>query len=117
MSLELMDRLAHPTGAGRTEADIQSDIQTLLSGSQFKHNGHAPKLEEQVGDGSQRRIDVAIGATVIEVKKSGSSRTRVWSPERVAGRIGVEVSLRMEVLTLPIRKTSTCPSLLSSRPI
>ncbi len=46
----------------------------------------------------------------------GSSRTRVWSVERVVGRIGVEVSLRMEVPTLTIRKTSTCSTLPSPRP-
>lgn len=51
----------------RTEADIQSDIKLLLLSGDF--DLESPRLEEQVGDGTKRRIDIAAGATVIEVKK------------------------------------------------
>ncbi|WP_337456683.1 N-6 DNA methylase [Prescottella sp. D32] len=65
---DLIARLASPDTTARTEADIQSDVKILLLSGQFGLD--EPSLEEQVGDGSRRRIDVAIGATVIEVKKS-----------------------------------------------
>ena len=63
----LITRLASPDATGRTEADIQSDIKTLLTTGDFDLD--TPRLEEQIGDGSRRRIDIATGATVIEVKK------------------------------------------------
>lgn len=56
------------TTPGRTESDIQSDIKGLLIDADL--NLGAPNLEEPTGDGTKRRIDIAIGATVIEVKKS-----------------------------------------------
>lgn len=62
-----MKRLSDPGATARTEADIQSDIKLLLTTGEF--NVDTPRLEEQVGDGSKRRIDIAAGATVIEVKK------------------------------------------------
>ena len=63
----LITRLASPEATGRTEADIQSDIKMLLTNGDF--NLDTPRLEEQIGDGTRRRIDIATGATVIEVKK------------------------------------------------
>lgn len=65
---DLFERLSAPQSSGRTESDIQSDVKMLLLSGNFSLD--VPRLEEQVGDGSRRRIDVAIGATVIEVKKS-----------------------------------------------
>jgi hypothetical protein len=65
---ELFERLSMPKLSGRTEADIQSDVRMLLLTDVFDLD--APRLEEQVGDGTRRRIDIAVGATVIEVKKS-----------------------------------------------
>lgn len=62
-----MARLAAPNTTARSEADIQADIRLLLLGKEFELD--APKLEDQVADGSRRRIDIAVGATVIEVKK------------------------------------------------
>jgi hypothetical protein len=64
----LVARLVSPGTTARTEAEIQSDVRTLLLEDQFGLD--APALEEPVGDGSRRRIDIAAGATVIEVKKS-----------------------------------------------
>lgn len=67
VSVELFKRLASTAATARTEADIQSDIKALLIAGDFDLD--APRLEEQMGDGTRRRIDIAAGATVIEVKK------------------------------------------------
>jgi hypothetical protein len=65
-----VDRLATREGA-RTEADIQSDIQTVLAGGELNLTvgDVVPSLEQQTADGSRRRIDIAICHCVIEVKK------------------------------------------------
>ena len=72
---DLLARLVGQASVGRTEADIQSDIKMLLhSAKDYLSSdgsiGKSLQLEEQLGDGSRRRIDIALGATVIEVKKS-----------------------------------------------
>lgn len=64
---ELTDRLAKVGIPGRTEADIQSDVRQLLLDGNFGLD--EPRLEVQTADGTKRRIDVQIGATVIEVKR------------------------------------------------
>lgn len=64
---EVFSRLARPEVTGRTEADIQADVRMLLLDTRF--NLDVPRLEEQLEDGTRRRIDIAVGATVIEVKK------------------------------------------------
>ncbi len=57
-------------GGDRTEADIQSDIQTILTGGDLNLTvDDVPKLEQQTADGTRRRIDIAICHCVIEVKK------------------------------------------------
>lgn len=54
----------------RTEADLQTDISILLvSGDLNLDAEDVVKRESQVGDGTQRRIDVEVGRTIIEVKK------------------------------------------------
>jgi SAM-dependent methyltransferase len=67
---DVVDRLARRT-EGRTEADIQSDVRFLLLTAELDLQDQdlvePPKLETQAGAG--RRIDVELGATVIEVKK------------------------------------------------
>lgn len=54
----------------RTEADIQSGISAflLLSPLGLEAN-EIVKLEEQVNDGTRRRIDISIGKLILEVKK------------------------------------------------
>lgn len=68
MELNLGERLAQPGVVGRTEADIQSDVRMLLLTEAFDLD--APRLEEQLADGTRRRIDISLGATVIEVKRT-----------------------------------------------
>lgn len=66
MSVEqYVESLATPARPGRTEADVQSDIKGLLISGGFGLG--SPQLEVPAGE--QRRIDVELGATVIEVKK------------------------------------------------
>jgi hypothetical protein len=55
-------------GAGRTEADIQSDVRMLLLlGLELSEAGFTVLLEAQIGD--RRRIDVEAGLAIIEVKR------------------------------------------------
>ena len=76
---DLLARLVQPAAVGRTEADIQSDIKMLLLSApdlipSDDPGSKALNLEEQLADGTRRRIDVALGATVIEVKKKLTTR-------------------------------------------
>lgn len=69
ISKQVADRLAVRQATG-TEADIQSNIQTLLSAGDLNLDvSDVPKLEQQLADGTRRRIDVAICHAVIEIKK------------------------------------------------
>src|SRR5688500_7354407 len=63
---ELVRRLANRARV-RTEADVQSDLQTLLLYGGFNLHEREVRLESQAGGG--RRLDVEVGRTVIEVKK------------------------------------------------
>ena len=65
---QYLSRLLNPA-PGFTEADIQSDIKGLLIAANITGDSNIVKLEEPVKDGTHRRIDIAIGSTVIEVKK------------------------------------------------
>lgn len=65
-----MDRLVAKTGGVRSEATIQSDVRMLLLDPELglAEDDLDVQLEAQVG--RQRRIDVEVGCTVIEVKRS-----------------------------------------------
>lgn len=72
---DLLARLVGHVSAVRTEADIQSDIKMLLLSAPdlLPSDGSSSKslqLEEQLGDGSRRRIDISLGSSVIEVKRA-----------------------------------------------
>ena len=58
--------------ASRTEADLQSDIQTLLlwGGLNLDDDHLNVQLESQLGGGTRRRIDIEVGHAVIETKRS-----------------------------------------------
>lgn len=56
----------------RAEATLQADIRQLLLDADLnlgEEDVMTPELEAQVGDGTGHRIDIEMGATVIEVKK------------------------------------------------
>lgn len=78
----------------RTEADIQSDIQTLLLHGGLNLSDPQVHLESQVRDGTRRRIDVEAGATVFEVKKSlaGPQATLSEFEEQLAGYVATRSS-------------------------
>lgn len=59
----------------RTEAEVQSAIASYLTISDVGLDpSQISRLEEQIGDGTQRRIDISYGSLVIEVKKDLKSR-------------------------------------------
>ena len=89
-------RLARPDATGRTEADIQSDIRQLLLGGRF--NLDVPRLEEQLDDGTRRRIDIAVGATVIEVHPEVSFAAMAGAPVLPGKRTEEGVAARLDVL-------------------
>ena len=72
-----------------TEADIQSSIQTVLtSGALNLDPNEAVRLEDQLADGTRRRIDISICHCVIETKKDLRNRAAKADGEmQVAGYI------------------------------
>lgn len=74
-------------GVAQTEADIQSDIQTVLAGGELNLTvDEVPKLEQQTADGTKRRIDIAICHCVIEVKKDlRNAAVRADGEQQLAG--------------------------------
>src|SRR5665647_170342 len=79
-------------GSGRTEADVQSDVRTiLLYGGLNLDDQQVVKLEEQTADGTRRRIDVAVGFTVIEIKEDlRSGNVKAKAIEQLAGYVQVK---------------------------
>ena len=73
--------------AGRTEADIQADVRdVLLYGGLNISEDQLVLLEAPVA--AQRRIDVEVGFTVVEVKKDlRSDRVRERAVEQLAGYV------------------------------
>lgn len=74
----------------RTEADVQADVRQFILTAPFELDEGDVKnvmLESQLGD--RRRIDVEVGATVIEVKRDlRKGRVRVEALEQLAGYVG-----------------------------
>ena len=79
-------------GAVRTEADVQADLYLVLtSGSLALDTGDVVRLEQQVGDGTRRRLDVEVGQCAIEVKKDlRPARIRVDAEAQLAGYVGTQ---------------------------
>lgn len=71
---DLMERLVNKAGGVRSEATIQSDVRILLLDSELDLDD--VHLETQVG-AKHRRIDVEVGCTVIEVKKTLASAAAI----------------------------------------
>lgn len=69
----LMDRLVDKAGGVRSEATIQSDVRILLLDPDLGLAGDDLEVQLEAPVGQGRRIDVEVGATVIEVKKALSS--------------------------------------------
>lgn len=86
--IQLMERLVNKSGGVRSEATIQSDVRMLLLDRELglDEDDLDVQLEAQVGRG--KRIDVEVGCTVIEVKRSISSPTAIAAAaEQLAGYV------------------------------
>ncbi len=90
---DLVKRMA-TRGGGRTEADVQADIRTLLLYGGLNLEDHqVVKLEEQTADGTRRRIDVAVGFTVIEVKEDlRAGNVRPKAVEQLSGYVSTQTA-------------------------
>lgn len=72
-----MDRLVHKAGGVRSEATIQSDVRMLLMDPELGLAEEQLDVQLEARVGHRRRIDVEVGCTVIEVKKSLHSATLI----------------------------------------
>lgn len=91
----LMDRLVTKTGGVRSEATIQADIRMLLLDPELglTEDNLDVHLEAQVGE--QRRIDIEVGCTVIEVKRSLHSPTVIAAAvHQLAGYVATRAAER-----------------------
>lgn len=66
----LQDRLVNVSGAMRSEATIQSDVRMLLLDPHFGLAEDSLDVQLETPVGERKRIDVEVGCTVIEVKRS-----------------------------------------------
>lgn len=66
----LMDRLINKAGAVRAEATIQADVRSLLLDPYLGLAEQSLDVQLETLVGNRRRIDVEVGCTVIEVKRS-----------------------------------------------
>lgn len=66
----LIDRLVLGTGGVRSEATIQSDVRMLLLDAELGLDDDDLDVQLETQVGHHRRIDVEVGCTVIEVKRS-----------------------------------------------
>jgi hypothetical protein len=67
--LDILDRLVKPADF-RSEATIQSDVRMLLLDPELGLRDENLDVQLEVQVGNRRRIDIEVGCTVIEVKKS-----------------------------------------------
>lgn len=83
---KIVERLAEL--ANRPEATTQADIYSLLTQADLGlDDDDVVTTEEQVGDGTRRRIDVAVGHVVIEVKKKLNAPDLPKAVEQLAGYV------------------------------
>lgn len=66
----LQDRLVNAAGVTRSEATIQSDVRMLLLDPHLGLAEESLDVELETPVGDRKRIDVEVGCTVIEVKRS-----------------------------------------------
>ncbi|KOU84823.1 restriction endonuclease BseRI [Streptomyces sp. XY58] len=62
-----MRRIASAPDTGRSEVTVQADIRAFLLAGEMNLTADDVELEQQVGDG--RRLDIAVGRTIIETKQ------------------------------------------------
>jgi hypothetical protein len=74
-------------GPNRNEATLQADIRTLLKHGVKLPDNQVVSIEDQTNDGTRRRIDVAVGRTVIELKKDLRAPAALAALEQLAGYV------------------------------
>lgn len=99
--LEVLERLAR-RNPGRSEADIQSDVRDVLLYGGFELGEETVRLESPAAD--RKRIDVEVGALVIECKRDLRPRRTLDEAEDqlagyLAGRDRTEAGAYVGVLT------------------
>lgn len=82
----LVADIANREKPGRTEADVQSGLKVLLLAAPLELDEDELDVLLEAQAGKRRRIDVEVGATVIEVKKD--LRVGNVRPEAVAQLAG-----------------------------
>lgn len=75
----LLDRLVNAAGVIRSEATIQSDVRMLLLDPHLGLAEESLDVQLETPVGNRRRIDVEVGRTVIEVKRSLATPAAVQS--------------------------------------
>lgn len=84
---ELVRRLA-ARDPGRAEANIQSDVRTLLLYGGLNLSEESVEVVLETAAGGGRRIDVEVGRTVIEVKKNlTSGKVKAEAEAQLAGYV------------------------------
>ncbi|QXU53475.1 hypothetical protein [Rhodococcus sp. LW-XY12] len=70
-----------------TEADIQSSIKAVLLAADIGLKEDGVLLEDPMGDGSKRRIDIRFGQAIIETKRTLAQTDLI--PPGVSGELMV----------------------------
>jgi hypothetical protein len=84
----LMDRLINKSAAVRSEATIQSDVRILLLDPSLGLAEHDLDVDLETPAGHGRRIDIEVGCTVIEVKRSLAAPAAITAArEQLAGYV------------------------------
>lgn len=70
-----------------TEADIQSSIKTILLAADIGLDDTGVVLEDPMGDGTRRRIDIRFGQAIIETKRDLSQTDLPAALDQLAGYV------------------------------
>lgn len=70
-----------------TEADIQSSIKTILLAADIGLHEDGVLLEDPLGDGSKRRIDIRFGQAIIETKRDLTQTDIAGALEQLTGYV------------------------------
>jgi hypothetical protein len=79
-------------GPSRNEATLQADIRTLLMHGVKLPDNQVVSIEDPTNDGTRRRIDVAVGRTVIELKKDLRTPEALAALEQLAAYVKTKSS-------------------------
>lgn len=75
-----------------TEADIQSSIKAVLLAADIGLNEDGVLLEDPMGDGSKRRIDIRFGQAIIETKRNLAQTDLPAALEQLTGYVATRSS-------------------------